>query len=99
FPEDSPMFRLILHVAVLLVLGSVLSACGTRPQHVDPARLFDIRAVAVTANGGVPMDVVSGIQRQMNLAIEATTHAIPMPRAVMNIHVVNVTKIRGAGRA
>lgn len=94
------MFRLILHVAVLLVLGSALTACGTRlRQQVDPARLFDIRAVSVTANGGVPMDVVSGIQRQMNLAIEATTHAVPMPRAVMNIHVVNVMKVRGAGRA
>jgi hypothetical protein len=35
------------------------------------------------------------------LAIEATSYAVPMPHAVMNIHVVSVNKVRkdGAGRA
>lgn len=96
------MFRLALHALVLLVLSLTLVACGTRPrQVVDPARLFEIRAVAVTANGGVPRGVISGVQRQIELAIDATSYAIPMPRAVMNIHIVGVTKIRGdgAGRA
>jgi hypothetical protein len=96
------MFRLTLRAVVLLVLSLALAACGTRQrQVVDPARLFEIRAVAVTANGRVPSGVISGIQRQINLAIEATSYAVPMPRAVMNVHVVSVEKVRnhGAGRA
>ena len=97
------MFRLTLRALVLLVLSLTLVACGTRPRQaaVDPARLFEIRAVAVTSNGGVPRGVLSGIQQQIELAIAATSYAVPMPRAVMNIHVVGVTKLRGdgAGRA
>ena len=96
------MFRLTLRALVLLALSLTLAACGTRPrQQVDPARLFEIRAVAVTANGGVPRGVISGVQQQMELTIEATSYAVPMPRAVMNIHVVGVQKVRGdgAGRA
>ncbi|CAN7317165.1 hypothetical protein [Rhizobium sp. LjRoot254] len=96
------MFRLALRALVLLVLSLTLAACGTRSrQAVDPARMFEIRAVAVTANGRVPRRVISGIQQQINLAIEATSYAVPMPHAVMNIHVVGVDKVRsdGAGRA
>ncbi|MDB5550188.1 MAG: putative lipoprotein [Rhizobium sp.] len=96
------MFRLTLRAVVLLVLSLTLVACGTRPrQAVDPARLFEIRAVAVTANGGVPRGVISGVQRQVELAIDATSYAVPMPHAVMNIHIVGVNKVRGdgAGRA
>jgi hypothetical protein len=96
------MFRLALRALVLLVLSLTLAACGMRPrQAVDPARLFEIRAVAVTSNGRVPRGVISGLQRQIELAINATSYAIPMPHAVMNIHVVSVNKIRsgGAGRA
>ena len=93
------MFRLTLRAVVLLVLSVTLVACGTRPRQaaVDPARLFEIRAVALTSNGGVPRAVMSGIQQQIELAIEATSYAVPMPRAVMNIHVVGVTKVRGDG--
>ena len=93
------MFRLTLRAAVLLVLSLTLVACGTRPRQpaIDPARLFEIRAVAVTSNGGVPRAVMSGIQQQIELAIDATSYAVPMPRAVMNIHVVGVTKVRGDG--
>ena len=93
------MSRLILRAVLLALLSALVAACGTRPrQTVDPARMFEIRAVGVTANGGVPADVLTGIQRQIELAIEATSQAVPKPRAVMNIHIVSVQR-DNAGRA
>jgi hypothetical protein len=95
------MYRLILRVVLLVLLSTLVTACGTRPrQTVDAARMFDIRGVGVTANGGVPGGVINGIERQMGLAIEATTSPIPKVRAVMNIHVASVSRDRtGHGQA
>ena len=96
------MFRLALRAAVLFALGLLLTACGTRPrQEVDVSRVFEIRAVAVTANGRVPAGIIGGIQYNMQLAIDATHHAVPMRRAVMNIHIVGVERSGGRvdGRA
>lgn len=93
------MYRLVLRVVFLVLLSALVTACGTRPrQTVDAARMFDIRGVGVTANGGVPGGVINGIERQMELAIEATTSPIPKVRAVMNIHVASVGRDR-AGHA
>jgi hypothetical protein len=93
------MYRLILRVALLALLSAIVAACGTRPrQTVDTARMFDVRGVGVTANGGVPAGVINAIERQMELAINATTSPIPKVRAVMNIHVASVSRDRG-GRA
>ena len=90
------MPRLILRVALLALLSAIVAACGTRPrQTVDIARMFDVRGVGVTANGGVPGGVINAIERQMELAIEATTSPIPKVRAVMNIHVASVSRDRG----
>lgn len=92
------MFRLALRAAALLFLGLVLAACGSRlRQEIDVTRVFEIRAVAVTANGGVPARVITGVQRQMRLAIDATSHAVPKPRAVMNVHIIDV--FRQGGRS
>lgn len=93
------MPRLILRAVLLALLSALVAACGTRPrQTVDPARMFEVRAVGVTANGGVSADVITGLQRQIELAIEATAYAVPRSRAVMNIHVVSVQR-DNAGRA
>ena len=60
------MYRLILRVALLALLSAIVAACGTRPrQTVDTARMFDIRGVGVTANGGVPAGVINAIERQI----------------------------------
>jgi hypothetical protein len=89
------MYRLVLRVALLAMLSAIVAACGTRPrQTVDAARMFDVRSVGVTANGGIPGNVINGIERQMQLAIDATTSPIPKARAVMNIHVASVTRDR-----
>jgi hypothetical protein len=95
------MYRLILRVALLALLSAIVAACGTRPrQTVDTARMFDVRAVGVTANGGVPGGVISAIERQMELSIQATTSPIPKVRAVMNIHIASVSRDRaGHGQA
>ena len=90
------MYRLVLRVALLALLSALVAACGTRPrQTVDAARMFDVRAVGVTANGGIPGAVTNGIERQMQLAIDATASPIPKIRAVMNIHVASVSRDRG----
>ena len=89
------MYRLVLRVALLALLSALVAACGTRPrQTVDTARMFDVRAVGVTANGGVPGSVINGIERQMQLAIDVTTSPIPKVRAVMNIHIASVERDR-----
>lgn len=93
------MHRLILRVVLLALLSALVAACGTRPrQTVDTARMFDIRGVGVTADGGVPGAVISGLEWQMQRAVEATTSPIPKLRAVMTIHVASVSRDR-AGRA
>lgn len=89
------MYRLILRIVLLALLSAIVAACGTRPrQTVDTARMFEVRAVAITANGGVPGGVITGIERQMQLAIEATTGPMPRTRAVMNIHIASVSRDR-----
>jgi hypothetical protein len=93
------MPRLFLRAALLALVAALLAACGTRPsQTVDPARMFEIRDVAVTANGGVPGGIITGVERQIKMAIEGTDHAIPRLRAVMNVHVAAVHR-DNAGRA
>lgn len=90
------MHRLVLRVALLALLSAMVAACGTRPrQTVDTARMFDVRAVGVTADGGVPAAVINGVGRQMQLAIDATTSPVPKLRAVMNIHIASVSRDRG----
>lgn len=95
------MHRLILRAIFLALLSTLVAACGTRSrQTVDTARMFDVRGVGVTANGGVPASVITGIKRQMELAIGATTYAVPKTRAVMNVHVASVSRDRsGHARA
>lgn len=92
------MFRFILRVIVLAMLSALVVACAARRPQVDDTRMFDIRDVGVTGNEGVPAGVLTGIRQQMQLAIEATNHAVPKIRAVMNVHVVSVQR-DGAGRA
>lgn len=92
------MLRFILRVIVLAMLSALVAACAARRPTMDDTRMFDIRDVGVTGNQGVPAGVLVGIRHQMQLAIEATTHAVPKIRAVMNVHVVSVQR-DGAGRA
>lgn len=95
------MHRFILRAILLALLSALVAACGTRPrQTVDTARMFDVRGVGVTANGGISPGVITGIRRQMELAIDATTSPFPKARAVMNIHVASVGRDRnGHGQA
>lgn len=93
------MPRLVLRIILLALLSALVAACGTRPrQTVDDTRMFEIRDVGVTGNGGVPSGILNGIRRQMQLAIEATEYAVPKTHAVMNIHIASVER-DGAGRA
>lgn len=93
------MLRLVLRAVLPALLCAIVAACGTRPrQAVDPARMFEIRAAGVTANGGVSPGIITGIQRQIDNSIAATAYPVPRARAVMNIHVASV-RHDGGGRA
>ena len=87
------MFRLVLRVILLSMLSALVAACAARPrQTVDTARMFELRAVGVTANGNVSGAIIRGVQRQTELAISATTYAMPKARAVINVHIAAVTR-------
>lgn len=87
------MHRLFLRVILLALLSALVAACAARPRQTEDAtRMFDVRGVAVTANGGVPGGVINAVQRQTELAIGATTFAIPKARAVINVHVASVSR-------
>lgn len=90
------MFGLLLRAFVIVVIGLTLTACGTRPKPMpEVQQIYEIRDVAVTANAGISPALIRGIQLRLDKAIEATVRPAPMPRAVMNIHVVGVTKTPG----
>lgn len=93
------MYRLVLRAFFLALLSVIVASCGTRPrEQVDAPRMFDVRGVGVTGNGGVSGAILNNIDRQINLAIAATTYPVPKVRAVMNVHVASVTRDK-AGHA
>jgi hypothetical protein len=93
------MHRLLLRVFVLTLLAGAAASCAGRPQPtLDTTRMFDVRGIAVTANGGISGGILTGVQRQTEMAIAATTYAVPKPRGVINVHIASVERDR-AGRA
>lgn len=87
------MPRLFLRVLFMTLLAAVLAACGTRARRpVDPAKVFEIRAVGVTANGNVPAGVIAGIKARIEQSIEATASPMPRTPAVINVHIVSVQR-------
>lgn len=92
------MPRLILRVILLAMLSALVAACAARRPNMDDTRIFEIRDIGVTGNEGVPGGVLTGVRRQMQMAIDATEYAVPKVRAVMNVHVVSVER-DGNGRA
>lgn len=90
------MFGLLLRTFTILLVGALLTACGTRPKPMpDVQQIYEIRDVAVTANDGIPRALIRSIQARMEKSIEATVRPGPLPRAVMNIQVVNMKKTPG----
>jgi hypothetical protein len=86
------MFRLLLRAAAIAFVGFALAACASRPPQSQVPQIFDIRAATVMANEGVPSGVLKGIKSRLDLAIAATVRPVPLPRVVMAIRVVNVSK-------
>ena len=87
------MYRLILRIVLLTLFAGLVAGCANRPRQTeDMTRMFDIRGVAVTANGGVSGAIIGGVQRQTELAIAATTYAFPKTRGVINVHIASVTR-------
>ncbi|MBL0372732.1 hypothetical protein JJB09_11890 [Rhizobium sp. KVB221] len=96
------MLRSGLQLALMVFVALTVAACGTRPMQSDEIpQIFEIRAVVVTGNEGISHTVMRGIKRRLDRAIQDTVRPAPMPRAVMNIHVVNIVKGTGidGGRA
>ena len=85
------MLRLFVHLLTCVVFAAALSACASRPRQVpEIQQVYEIRAVVVTANEGVPRPLLRNIKLGMDRAIKGNVRPVPLPRAVMSIHVVNV---------
>jgi len=89
------MFGLMLRAVAIAFLGILLAACGTRPRPTEIERVYEIRAVMVTANGGVSRTLMRGIKTRLDKAVHNTVRPVPMPRAVMNIHIVGTARGEG----
>lgn len=90
------MFGLLWRAFIIAFLGLTLTACGTRPKPMPELQeIYEIRGVAVTANAGISRALIRGIKLRLDKSIHDTIRPTPLPRAVMNIHIVNVTKIAG----
>jgi hypothetical protein len=90
------MFGLFLRGLFVASLGIVLAGCGTRPKPVpDVQQVYEIRNVAVTANAGISRALIRGIKLRMDKAIADTVRPAPLPRAVMNINIVDVSRLQG----
>jgi hypothetical protein len=90
------MFGLLLRALAIVFVGLTLTACGTRPKPLpEVQQIYEIRDVAVTANAGISPALLRGIQTRLDKAIHDTVRPVPLPRAVMNIHVVGMTRTPG----
>jgi hypothetical protein len=90
------MFGLLIRTCAIVFVGLTLTACGTHPKPIpEVQQIYEIRDVAVTANAGISRALIRGIEMRLDKAIHDTVRPAPMPRAVMNIHIVGMTKTPG----
>ncbi len=90
------MFGLLLRALAISFVGLTLAACGTQPKPLPEVQeIYDIRGLAVTANEGVPTELLRGIKLRLDKSIQDTARPTPLPRAVMNIQVLSLTKAPG----
>ncbi|MDH6268961.1 hypothetical protein M2360_004381 [Rhizobium sp. SG_E_25_P2] len=88
------MLGLFLRVVVILAAGVLLSACGARPKSLpEVTQIYEVRAALVTGNAGAPKKLMTAIQDRLDDAIAATVRPVPMPRAVMTVHIVDVQQV------
>lgn len=89
------MPRLLLRALLFTLVATMLAACAARPKPVDDIpRSVEIRAVAVTAAAEISPAMLRNIQSQLKKAVHETIRPVPMPRAVMQVHIVGISKGR-----
>jgi hypothetical protein len=85
------MPRLFLRALLFVGVAVALSACATRPQPVDDVpRMLEIRDAVVTSGPGVSKTILRNTERQLKKAIRTTERPVPMPRAIMQVHIAGV---------
>lgn len=85
------MLRLVARVFTLLFLAATLAACAPRPKVVYRVpEVMEIRGAIVTANAGVSRNIARLLKQQLDKSIRSTHRPVPLRRAVMNVHLVNV---------
>lgn len=90
------MFGLFARALAIALAAILLTACGTRPRQMpEVQQIYEIRAVTVTADAGAPRAMLRGIKQRIDRAIRESVRPVPMPRAVMNIHILSVTRSAG----
>jgi hypothetical protein len=89
------MLRLSLRAFFFIALAIGLAACAARPRPVeDIPRAVEIKAVVVTAAADVAPALMRNTQTQLRKAIDNTVRPVPMPRAVMQVHIAEVARGR-----
>jgi hypothetical protein len=90
------MMGVWLRALVVVATGLMLSSCGTRPKTLpDVRQIYEIGGAVVTANAGIPKELLLGVQSRMDMAIAATVRPVPMPRAILALHVVCISREPG----
>lgn len=86
------MARQLLRLFTALLAILTLASCGARQQPLeDIPRNLEIRDVVVTAGDGVSPSVLRNTQNQLKKAVQQTVRPVPMPRAVMQVHVAEIS--------
>lgn len=83
------LFRTV-QVVLALVMLTALAACGTFARRpIERPVYYDVRDVAVVAGGGVPQQIVAGIDRRIADAIVATLRPVSLPRVILTVQVTD----------
>lgn len=80
------MRRLLLNVSALLAVMLLVSSCiwwGREP--IRRPLVFDVRDVAVIADGRVPLALATGVDRRVAAAINSTIRTVPTERVVLTV--------------
>lgn len=85
------MASLLLRLFTAMLALLALASCGARQQSVeDIPRNLEIRDVVVTAADGISPAVLRNTQSQLKKAVNQTIRPVPMPRAVMQVHIAEI---------
>ena len=93
------MARSFVRLFIVLLIGFLITGCAAVKRYQDE-RLprYDVREVAVLANGRVSPALIRGVDSRVSHAISATIRTQPLPRVVLSVKIDRVVKGVGESR-